>query len=401
MTDLSTFRVTDNVTDMLAAQYNRVLDATLRGELSNVETLAANRTLTDVDYPLQILTPTAARDVTLPAIAAANHPFYIHNDDVTYELTVKNAGGSMIVIIAPDRSSLIVADGTSWHALKLSEMEGDWLAYAATWTWFTRTQAYTNDPAAGNNITLNMADTTNFFAGDAVTVSSSAGSENTFVTTVVANTSITVATLALNHTTTTPVVTLLGKFTVVGDKTALFAKSTRVRYKQGGGYKYGIVNNSAYTAPNTIVTLVNNSDYQVTNAAITDTAYSYLDSPIGWPGWFSYVAAYTGFSADPGTPASRFRIVDKQCIVTHTAGSNGTSNTTAFTLSLPLSASASAIATVGLLGYTVDNGLVKTTPGGWRINASSVAITLYSDAGLAAWSGSNGKRAWFTCMYEI
>ncbi len=68
-------------------------------------------------------------------------------------------------------------------------------------------QAYTNDPAAGSNISLNMTDTSEFLVGDQVIVSSSAGSELATVTVVTTNTSITVNTLALNHTTVNPLVT--------------------------------------------------------------------------------------------------------------------------------------------------------------------------------------------------
>jgi hypothetical protein len=70
-----------------------------------------------------------------------------------------------------------------------------------------RSQAYTNDPAAGSNVVLNMANTAGFRVNDRVKVSSSAGSEEATITVVVANTSITVDSLALNHTTTNPLVT--------------------------------------------------------------------------------------------------------------------------------------------------------------------------------------------------
>ena len=68
-------------------------------------------------------------------------------------------------------------------------------------------RAYTNDPAAGSNITLNIADTSIFAVNDTVIVSSSAGSEVATITTVTTNTNIVVNTLALNHTTSNPLVT--------------------------------------------------------------------------------------------------------------------------------------------------------------------------------------------------
>jgi len=70
-----------------------------------------------------------------------------------------------------------------------------------------RSQAYTNDPASGSNITLNVASTTGFAAGNVVRVSSSAGQELATITDVVPNTSITVDALALNHTTVSPLIT--------------------------------------------------------------------------------------------------------------------------------------------------------------------------------------------------
>lgn len=116
MTDLINYRVTDGIDDVLAVQYNRVIDATVRAELSNIESLAANKTLVDADYPLQVLTPTAARNVTLPAVAATNHPYYIINASATYALTVRNAGGSTIGIVALSSSGSFASDGTAWHS---------------------------------------------------------------------------------------------------------------------------------------------------------------------------------------------------------------------------------------------------------------------------------------------
>ena len=68
---------------------------------------------------------------------------------------------------------------------------------------------YTNDPASGDNIELDMADTSIFTVSDTVIVSSSAGSEQALITVVHTDTHITVDTLALNHTTTNPLVSTI------------------------------------------------------------------------------------------------------------------------------------------------------------------------------------------------
>jgi len=116
MADLTDYHVVDGVDDVLAVQYNRIIDSTVRGELSNIESLTANKTLTDADFALQIFTPTAARDVTLPAIVAANHPFYIVNASATYALTVKNADGTTIGTVAVSSSGSFASDGVTWHS---------------------------------------------------------------------------------------------------------------------------------------------------------------------------------------------------------------------------------------------------------------------------------------------
>jgi hypothetical protein len=116
MTNLLNFQVTDGIDDMLAEQYNRVVDSTLRGELSNTETLTANKTLSNVDFALQVLAPTAARDVILPAVAAANHPFYIVNASATYALTVKDASGTTIKTIAASGSAILASNGLAWYS---------------------------------------------------------------------------------------------------------------------------------------------------------------------------------------------------------------------------------------------------------------------------------------------
>jgi hypothetical protein len=69
--------------------------------------------------------------------------------------------------------------------------------------WTPRSQGFTNDPASGTNIELNMADTSGWDIGDIVTVASSAGVENARITVVHTGTHITVESLSIDHTTGT------------------------------------------------------------------------------------------------------------------------------------------------------------------------------------------------------
>src|SRR5574340_474116 len=78
---------TPTIYDAHAATVNEMMDelepiaaATPHARYVNVQTLSANKTLTDADYPIQSLDPNGAnRDVTLPAAAAANHAYFFWN----------------------------------------------------------------------------------------------------------------------------------------------------------------------------------------------------------------------------------------------------------------------------------------------------------------------------------
>lgn len=157
-------------------------------------------------------------------------------------------------------------------------------------TWSVRSQAYTNDPAAGQLITLNMTDTSKFSVGAGVIVSSSAGSEMAIVTSLVLNTSITVTYLALNHTTTTPVVTAFA-FGTSTDETANIKKGDLVKFTQST-VKYLLV--SSITS--TVITFVPTSDYLITSGAISETYYSHLPNPIGAPNYYASVPWVAGLT---------------------------------------------------------------------------------------------------------
>ena len=117
MDDLSTYRKTDLVDDVLAADFNRLVDSALRGELSNTETLSADKTLTDAKPAGQYLNCNGAdRIVTLPAPATTNHPFYIFNNTSSlYTITVKNSAAVIVGLLYPGDGGLFVSDGVAYR----------------------------------------------------------------------------------------------------------------------------------------------------------------------------------------------------------------------------------------------------------------------------------------------
>lgn len=76
-------------------------------------------TLTAASAAIQVGIPTAAQDVTLPAVAISKglQFFIINNSAGAYTYTVKNAGGSTIVSVAQNKRALVVCDGAAWYGI--------------------------------------------------------------------------------------------------------------------------------------------------------------------------------------------------------------------------------------------------------------------------------------------
>jgi hypothetical protein len=92
-------------------------------------------------------------------------------------------------------------------------------------------------------------------------------------------------------------------FTISGlDRTAIYQKGTRIRWKDGGAYKYAAVTSSAFST-NTTVTFTGGTDYTMANATVTDNDYSYEVSPQGYPEWFNYTSTVSGSGGSIGTYA--------------------------------------------------------------------------------------------------
>ena len=86
---------------------------------TNTETLSANKTLDGSEEHYHFLDPGgAARDVTLPAVGNSDGLSYtiVNTADAQEDLTVKNAGGTVICYIAPNTVGQIFCDGATWKA---------------------------------------------------------------------------------------------------------------------------------------------------------------------------------------------------------------------------------------------------------------------------------------------
>lgn len=93
-------------------------------------------------------------------------------------------------------------------------------------------------------------------------------------------------------------------FTVAGvDVTEKYPVGTKIRWKQGGSYKYAYVVTRAFST-NTTITIAAGSDYSIANSTITDNYFSYASVATGFPGAFNYNPAWSNFTIGTGGSAS-------------------------------------------------------------------------------------------------
>jgi len=78
-----------------------------------------------------------------------------------------------------------------------------------------------------------------------------------------------------------------------GDLTAIYRKGSKVKYKAGGGFEYGVIGSSSYAANLNTINLIPNTNYAMAAATITDPYVSFIENPEGWPDTFNYTPVVT------------------------------------------------------------------------------------------------------------
>ena len=185
--------------------------------------------------------------------------------------------------------------------------------------------------------------------------------------------------------------------TVPTDATTKYAVGDRLRLKQGGGYKYFYI----VTVAATLLTVTGGSDYTVANSTITDVATSKFPNPLDFPGAFNWTPTLTGFSANPTNTVYRFSLVGRKCSIDVRQGTSGTSSTTAFTISLPITAVTLSNAAWTAAGQGVDNGGILPPAIMISFSSGATVANLYTNFAGAGWTAANGKSASFQMSYEI
>lgn len=191
-------------------------------------------------------------------------------------------------------------------------------------------------------------------------------------------------------------------FTVPGDWTSVFAKGDKIKLTQTT-VKYFYVVDVAHSSGTTTVTVAAGSDYSLANEAITNPFYSKAQTPAGFPQWFTFDPAFTGFSTAPAAGNSRFSLSGTTCTIVMGYGSpNGVSNSTSTGCSIPIRArNASGYIVAGPARH-MDNGSIPSSPGMWEISSNATTAVFYTDWQSAGWTASGDKRILrATLVYEI
>lgn len=193
-------------------------------------------------------------------------------------------------------------------------------------------------------------------------------------------------------------------YTIATDVTAKYHKRTKIRYKDGGAFEYGVIHSSVFGSPNTTVTLITNADYTMAAATITDKYISYQDAPQGFPSGFNFTPTVDGFTSDPSGPTSsvyRWSVRGGVCRYSVFQGlASNTSDDTVLTITSPVTAlNVTNYTQYASIPYVIDNG-AQIASGIALIGANSALVTTQKSAG-AAWTNSSTKAVRFQIDIEF
>lgn len=172
---------------------------------------------------------------------------------------------------------------------------------------------------------------------------------------------------------------------VAGNLTGTYQPGTCVWWLDSGvGNKYGVVGSTTFlSGTTTTINLISTSDY-IVSGTVTSPQISYLSSPLGFPQGFTFAKSYTGFSADP-SQTIKWSTIGNRLFLSIATASNGTSNATTFTMSLPVTVAQNTIQYANV----TDNGVEKN--GLAYAAAATTTLTYYAGAFGTAFVNSGTK----------
>jgi hypothetical protein len=144
-----------------------------------------------------------------------------------------------------------------------------------------------------------------------------------------------------------PTRTAATTFTTTTDLTATWQKGFKLKFTDTTTKYAYVVAMSAYSAGSMTVTIL--GDALVGNPSAF--SFSPIENPLGFPVSFTYTQTYTGFSVNP-TQTCSYSIIGTRLFLVIATTSDGTSNATGFTMSLPVT----VLANVILFANVTNNG---------------------------------------------
>lgn len=185
----------------------------------------------------------------------------------------------------------------------------------------------------------------------------------------------------------------LGTFTVSGDLRAKYTVGTRIKMTQTTVKFFMVIADPTFGGGVTTVTISGGTDYTLANAAIGSNFHSYVVNPQGWPWWFNFAAAFTGFSSI-ASQATVFAMVGRE--VHCNVFCSGTSNASSFGWTAPVT----SVNTFSFPAQVLDNGAGPANPGLCQVSFSSTTGAFYKDWVSTGWSNAGTKQANTNTFYR-
>lgn len=164
--------------------------------------------------------------------------------------------------------------------------------------------------------------------------------------------------------------TRTGNFTftvpdTTGEMQDTFRQGTKFACTNDGSSKYGVVKSALWNGTTTTtITLFTNSDYTLVAGSITTPYVSYLDNPLGFPGYFNWDSAPTNMSVGDGSLVARFSVNGNGWVDYEWSFDLGTTG-----------------AVSGQINFT------PPTPSAHAGSRAAVGIIAYLEAGVVNWAG--------------
>lgn len=183
------------------------------------------------------------------------------------------------------------------------------------------------------------------------------------------------------------------QFTVALDATTWLFPGVKIKWKESGTQKYGVVATSSFAGGTTTVNLIGTTDYVMAASPDAGTAnHSPNASPQGFPVSFAYTPTITGYSANPTNTAYQWRTNGRTITITIAETTNGTSNATTKTYTLPTNVTARTLTNQSWIGQSQITNNGSTTGANVRIASAATTISAFASFSGGAWTASGNAK---------